>query len=276
MIEKIKVGTLELSAENGYFVSAIRDLGYKTKYPVSSVLAVHGAKLGNAYFQNRTIVVEMKIGASTAIELIAKRSALYEQLTIQEFGEDLIVFQVTLANGIVLQATGIIKDVTADLVAGNVGICDVSFAIEMEQPFFKSTQIYEQKIPITEGGGAAIPMAVPLAMTAGATGFSTVSNGGNIFVYPDIYFYGALTNPVLTNETMGKELAIDDTIATGYYKVDTYNHVVVDETVANVRDKMTGDFLILQVGDNLFSLLTDSGADDGYVIMRYQNFFISI
>jgi hypothetical protein len=277
MIKSVKIGTLELSAENGYYLSAIKDLGYKTKYPSATVLHYHGVKLGDAYFQNRALAFELKVVGFSQNDLIEKRSNLYKYLTIKENNSDLIDIEITLANNLKVMTSGVIKEVASDIDSEGIIATDISFILEVENPFFKSSQVYEVNIPITKGGGGNIPMAIPFDMSHGTSGFKVVSTLGNIFCYPTIYFYGILTNPVLTNLTNNQSINYSGTISSGgWVKVETYDRTVADNVGNNVRDKIGGNFLILEVGDNQFKLLTDNPTEAGYVKLIYQYYYISI
>ncbi len=277
MINKIVINDLELKSENGYYIQSVKDLGYKTKYPIGKVLYTHGAKLGDVYFENKILAVELKVGGSTVNEFIDRRSALYKALTLNEFGTDILDFEFHLSNNIVLIAQGVIKDINSDIGVDNLTTGDITFAIEMEEPFFKTQQTYQSIFSITKGGGCAVPMAIPLDMSQGAAGYPQIFNGGNVFVFPEIYFYGTLTNPILENITSGKQIALDAEIASDeYIYVDTYNRIVKDDSNVNKRDKMTGDFLVLNVGENNFKLSSDNAAEDGYIKLIYKYYFISI
>jgi len=277
MITKLVIGDLELTPTNHYYIQAISEIGYKTKYPSASLVYLHGSKFGDVYFQNRAFAVELKVGGSTLNDMITRRSNLYKKLTVNEFSTDYIDIEFHLNNGLILVATGIVRDVNADLKTGAVNLSDISFVIEMEQPFFKSKQNYSQSFTLTAGGGFAIPFAIPLSMSAGAAGYPEVYNGGNVFAFPVITFNGAIDTPVLTNVTSGKQMALDLTIAEGdSVVVDTYNRTVIDNDNVNQRDKFSGDFFVLDVGTNQFLLISDNPADVGLVQIDYQYHYISL
>ena len=270
MITKIVLEDLELTPENGYFLQNLSDLGYKTKYSVAKVMQNHGAKIGDVYFENRVMPFEYIVGGQTIADFITRRDALYTRLMVKQYEPDNLNVDIYLANGRVVRLTGVVQDVSAPLSVDNISSGTVSFILESELPFFLSKQIYQLDIPITKGGGAAVPGPIPMNLNAGSSGSASVSNGGTTFAFPSIYLYGPLTNPVLRNKTLGKELAINATIASGaYYSVN-------DDVGNNKRDKMTGDFLIIDKGENLFSLATDSPSDTGYVRLIYQYPYISL
>lgn len=277
MFTKIKLETLDLTAANGYYITAIKGLGYATKYPIAKVAQFHGAKIGNAFYDNRVLSIELKVVGEDVNDYIAKRKALFAELALHEFGSDLHTIEITLQNGIVLTAEGVAQGLSDDYGAESLLAGDVAFTFEMQEPFFKSYQAYQIDIPLTQGGGCAIPMTIPLDMSQGASGFTDVAQSGNVFCYPEVYFYGDLTNPVLKNVTLDKTLALTASIASpDWYYVDTYNRIVTDQLDANKRDKMTGDFLVLATGTNQFALTTDNMAETGFVRLIYKDFFISI
>lgn len=278
MFSNIKFGNIDLTADNGYYVTALKGLGYATKYPVAKVAQFHGAKIGNAFYDNRVLEIDIKIVGTSVNDYIAKRKALFAELTINEFSDDLNTIEITLNNGIVLTAEGVAQSLGDDIDTTSIVAGDVAFTFEMQEPFFKSKQQYQQDIPITQGGGCAIPMAIPLDMTEGSTGYTQLSQAGNIFCFPELYFYGELTNPVLTNITLNKTLSLTATIAAlaNYRYIDTYNRIVTDETGANKRDEVSGDFLVLASGTNEFSLSTDNAGESGYVRVIYKDFYISL
>lgn len=277
MITKIVLEDLTLSPETGYNLQRLSDLGFKTKYAVAKVMQTHGAKIGDVYYENRIIAFEFKVAGSTIEEFIARRDALYAQLKIKQFEPDELNVDFYLTNGRIVSIAGVVQTVSAPLTPDNITAGTIMFTLECETPFFMSQQKYQVDIPITKGGGTPIPTPVPVNMSAGSGGSALVANGGTTFAFPMIYFYGGLTNPVLRNITLDKELALTATISGGnYYQIDTYDHIVTDQAGANKRDKMTGDFLIIGVGENQFTLATDSGGDDGFVRLIYQYPYISL
>lgn len=277
MVKKIKIDNLELIGENGYYVSAIKDLGYKTKYSSATVLQYHGVRLGDAYFQNRALAFELKIVGSSQNDLIDKRNNLYKYLTIKENQADFITIEITLANNLKVSIQGIVKEVSSDIGVDSLIASDLSFVVETESPFFKSSQIYEVIIPISKGGGGSIPMAIPFDMTQGSATSKNIEVGGNIFCYPTIYFYGILTNPVLNNLTNGQSIGYSGTINSGdYVKIETFDRIVIDNLGNNKRDKITGEFLVLKNTTNQLKLLSDNPLESGFVKLIYQYFYISL
>lgn len=277
MITKIVLEDLTLDPSNGYFLQRLADLGFKTKYPVAKVMQTHGAKIGDVFYENRIMPLEFQVGGATTEEFIARRDALFTRLKIKQYDPDELNVDFYLANGRVVRLTGVVRDVSAPITVDNITIGTVSFTLECETPFFLSAQIYQIDIPITKGGGTPVPTPVPVNMTSGSGGSALVSNGGTTFAFPMIYLYGPLTNPVLRNKTLSKELSIAATISGGdYYSIDTYDHIVKDNAGNNKRDKMSGDFLIIDVGANQFALSTDTPSETGFARLIYQYPYISL
>lgn len=278
MITKIVLESLTLSSDTGYHLQRLNDLGFRTKYAVAKVMQNHGAKIGEVFYENRVMSFEFIVTGTTIEEFIARRDALYTQLKIKQYEPDELNLDIYLANGRTVRLTGVVRDVSAPLTTDVITSGTMAFTIECETPFFLSAQTYQVDVPITKGGGTSIPTPVPVNMTAGSGGSALVANGGTTFAFPMIYLYGPLENPVLTNTTLGKTLSIAATItgSGNYYLIDTYDRIVTDQAGTNKRDKMSGDFLIVDVGENLFTLATDNPADTGYARLIYQYPYISL
>jgi len=272
------IGSLELTPENGYNVQTISNIGYGTKYSISDILSKHGVKLGNALFKNKVFSIGLMIVGTSVVDLIEKRALLYKYLTVDNYSnDDKIQFEFVMANGQSLLLSGILKDLTDDLTTDQINASPINFVIETEYPFLVSKQQYQIRIPIATGGGGAVPMTIPLDMSAGAANYTPISNGGNVFAYPTMRFTGLLTNPVILDVLKSKSLAIAATISGGaYYDIDTYQRTVLDNVGNNKLDKLTGEFLVINPGENRFKLSTDNAGDTGYVDVTYAYHYVSI
>ena len=272
------LGSLELTPENGYNVQTISNIGYGTKYSISDILSKHGVKLGNALFKNKVFSIGIVIVGTSVVDLIEKRALLYKYLTVDNYSnDDKIQFEFVMANGQSLLLSGILKDLTDDLTTDQINASPINFVIETESPFRVSKQQYQIRIPIATGGGGAVPMTIPLDMSAGAANYTPISNGGNVFAYSTMRFTGLLTNPVIMDVLKSKSLALAATISGGaYYDIDTYQRTVLDNVGNNKLDKLTGEFLVINPGENRFKLSTDNAGDTGYVDVTYAYHYVSI
>ena len=272
------IGSLELTPENGYNVQTISNIGYGTKYSISDILSKHGVKLGNALFKNKVFSIGIVIVGTSVVDLIEKRALLYKYLTVDNYSnDDKIQFEFVMANGQSLLLSGILKDLTDDLTTDQINASPINFVIETEYPFLVSKQQYQIRIPIATGGGGAVPMTIPLDMSAGAANYTPISNGGNVFAYSTMRFTGLLTNPVILDVLKSKSLALAATISGGaYYDIDTYQRTVLDNVGNNKLDKLTGEFLVINPGENRFKLSTDNAGDTGYVDVTYAYHYVSI
>ena len=272
------LGSLELTPENGYNVQTISNIGYGTKYSISDILSKHGVKLGNALFKNKVFSIGIVIVGTSVVDLIEKRALLYKYLTVDNYSnDDKIQFEFVMANGQSLLLSGILKDLTDDLTTDQINASPINFVIETEYPFLVSKQQYQIRIPIATGGGGAVPMTIPLDMSAGAANYTPISNGGNVFAYSTMRFTGLLTNPVIMDVLKSKSLALAATISGGaYYDIDTYQRTVLDNVGNNKLDKLTGEFLVINPGENRFKLSTDNAGDTGYVDVTYAYHYVSI
>lgn len=279
MVKSILIDdNLNLTQENGYYLQEVKNLGYTTKYSFSNILQKHGAKIGNVLFKNKAFSITLLVVGSSFSDLTNKRSALFQSLTVNPYNtNDKINFEFTLMNNQVVTLSGVVKDVNSDISNENLLATSINFVIETEYPFLKSKINYQQIFNIAVGGGATIPMSIPLDFSKGETQYSTLTNGGNVFAFPIFKFYGKLTNPVLIDIDNSKSMSISETIANNnYYIIDTYERTVLDSLGNNKLNKLTGDFLFLMVGENHLKLLTDDTGDNGYIKVIWNYHYVSI
>ncbi len=279
MVNKIIINSVfELSIANGYFLKAVKNIGYSTKYSISDILSKHGVKIGNSLFKNKAFSIDLTILGASPEDLLAKRAALYKYLTVDNYQEnDKITFEFVLANNQSLILSGVLKDLSDDIDSEILVASPVNFVIETEYPFLTSKQQYLVSIPITKGGGGGVPMSIPFNMSIGTQFYTSLSNGGNVFAYPIYKFYGALTNPVILDTLLNKSMSLTATLnSNSIYTVDTYDRTVIDEAGNNKLDKISGDFLILRPDENRFKLSTDNVGDTGHVDVIYSYHYVSI
>lgn len=281
MVKKIIIGNeLELTPENGYFLQAINGLGYKTRYSVNQILSRHGAKLGDAVFDHKQVRIALEVYGETPAGLLEKRNDLFKYLTINNYStNDKIKFAFLLSNNQELYIEGVINDVDPALNVNTFVESPVSIILETEYPFLRSQKLYQVTVPIAIGGGASVPMAIPLDFTVGSSSsFTLVPNGGNVFSYPVIRLNGALEDPVLTDVLSGKSISFVIDMAEGeYLDIDTFNRTVIDEAGANKLDLMAGDFLVIPArDDNQFRLTTGDSEDTGHASIVYPYTYVAI
>jgi hypothetical protein len=267
-----------LSPENGYLLQDITGLGFNVKYSVNELLSRHGAKMGNASFSGKKIKVVLMINGKSVEDLVTKRRNLQKNLNPNPYADnDTHTFKLVLIDDSVVYITGVVKGHLTPLSSSDVLAPIVSFDIETDYPLYRSVQQYVVDFAITKGGGMAIPAAIPANLSVGSVVGTSVTNGGTVFAYPVIRFYDTLTNPVLEDKDNGKQLTLTATIATGgWIEVDTYNETVKDHLGNNKLDVMSGDFLVIKEGENLFSLGSDVSGETGRVKIVYNYTYASI
>lgn len=279
MINKIIIAdNLELTPENGYYIQEANNIGYSTKYSVSDILMKHGVKLSNVLYKNKLWSITLIVMGDTFSELASRRNTLFSVLTVDPYNkDDKINFEFVTNTGLNLILSGVVKDVNSDLKSNSLLATPINFVIETEYPFLVTSQQYQKTLNIAIGGGCAVPMEIPLDISSGAVLSTTISNGGNIFAFPIIRFYGPLDTPVINDLTNNVSLSINTTIASGdWIEIDTYNRTAIDNDGSNVLDLILGDYLILKKGDNQLQLLTNETSDDGYVIITWQYHYVSL
>lgn len=280
MVTKITIGDgLILTPENGYYLQSISGLGYETKYPVNQILSRHGAKIGNAVYSNKKISIGLEIGGNDFVEILERRNELYKKLSVNQYSsDDKIRFDFTRNDNITVGIEGVISSVDAPLDTNNQFRSPLRISLDTEFPFLTSSQLYSISIPILLGGGAEVPMEVPLDFSAGSSVATTVAQGGNVFSFPTIRFVGPLSEPVLTDVLSDKTLSLAINLDVDeYVEIDTYHETVVDHTGANRLSDISGDFLIVPAStDNKFTLTTENSLETGYVTLTYPYTYVAI
>lgn len=91
----------------------------------------------------------------------------------------------------------------------------------------------------------------------------SVSNSGNFSAQPIVLFTGPMSNPILTNQTNGETLEIDDSIAaTDSYSADIAQRTLKNNAGQNKFSKLpfTSDWMELEPGNNDLNLYAESMA----------------
>ncbi len=280
MVKKITINDgLELTPENGYLLQDIPGLGFDTNYSVNTILSKHGAKLGNVTYTQKNVRIILIVNGGTPEGLIEKRNNLFKYLTVNNYSpDDKTTFKFLLLNNLEVQISGVVKKVESPINLDTIVESPISISIETEFPFLTSSKLYQILVPKAIGGGAAVPMAIPLNFANGAANsYTTVPNGGNIFSYPVIRLVGPLTNPVLLDVLNDKNISLNMTIAEDeYIEVDSFEETVLDHDSANQLDKFSGSFLTVPAReDNRFRLTSDT-TEVGYVTITYPYTYVAI
>ena len=113
-----------------------------------------------------------------------------------------------------------------------------------------------------------------------AAGSGVVSNAGNAAVYPVIRVHGAVTDPVITNTTLGRTVSFTGlTIGAGHYiDIDMLNETITDDLGVNDYSYiLLDDFWWLAEGNNTITISgTVGGSGDRKIVVTYRSGYIGI
>ena len=189
------------------------------------------------------------------------------------------VLTVTKSNGVILTSTVKSVKLSGDIKAEDKTATEILVEMESEYPFLLSQTVHNTTVNIFNGGGMAVPMAVPMDMSAGGSNEATINNAGEYLAYPTLEFYGPLINPTITNVTTGEQLSISYTLPTVNDKltVDCYNRTaIVSPANTNARQYVSGSFLTLKPGDNKIRLGNGDTSQTGYANVIYNDHYMGI
>ena len=127
--------------------------------------------------------------------------------------------------------------------------------MKCENPFFTGTSLVTGTTGPTSGGGTPVPMPVPTPV-GNLPSYASVTNSGDMSVYPTITLLGPVSYPVIVNQTTGKTFTLGVDVLAGetitMYYDQTGFYVLNGST--NYYQYFTGDFPAVIVGGNLFTL----------------------
>lgn len=242
-----------------------------------------GGVVANQLYGGRLITLQGKVLADDIDTYRATRRNLESAVRIMrdDNGNTTpIILKFTTMDDLELQ----IEVYTRSFVMPDTNVLASDFKVDFYSPDFyiQGQELHSQNLFVFQGGGMAIPMAIPLNMSVGASAVNVLQNNGNVEAFPIITFYGPLQDPTLTNETTGESLSIIHALSSGQLiVVDTKNHTVSyyateGGSATNIRSELSGDFLTFAPGENSIKL-TDAGGDPaGYVSMVWRDSFSGI
>lgn len=232
-----------------------------------------GLALSTPFYRAFAIVMEWVIVGSSNSDLVTQKDAFLKLWNLNPISSGLqtkiLGFQ--MSNGVIKQVPVIVSQIRSDIMPENINHVKITIAVRSELEYFANDTLTTEEISIYQGGGMAIPMALPMDMSDPLSGQALViNNSGNAEYYPTIRVYGDFTSFSILNQTTNMELFYNDALAVDeYVDIDMYNRTVLFMGTTNVLSKITGDFWSITPGDNELYLIAASGA--GYAEITYSN-----
>lgn len=110
-------------------------------------------------------------------------------------------------------------------------------------------------------GGLRVPIRAPIQVTGTTvSGDGLASNAGNFAAVPLVRIDGPVTNPVITNLTLGRSVSYLDTLAAGeYVLIDMGNWAALLNGTSSRSGRLSGTPWAIQPGANTLSFRASSG-----------------
>ena len=248
-----------------------------TVYTRSKRGGYQGNKLITPSFASFSFVLEIKIVGTSFSDLALQRDAFLGILGLVH-SQGIQTLISTRSDGTSRQL-----DIKAIEVTGDISVDDgtsslIQVTLLGEYPFLMGSNPKNQDVLISNGGGFAVPFAIPFDMSAGHSTLVTINNVGNYAAYPIFSFFGPLTNPTITNNTTGKTLSVAQTLADSAHSliVDTYQRTAVLQTSGNnARQYISGTFWTIPIGISTVTLTAGSG-ELGKCTVAFRDTFLNI
>jgi len=277
MISTITMKSLLMgTVASGYLFDAFNGFGSADiKVSVKERGAYHGADLGNFSYGKRGFSLEGRIVGDTLADYSSKRRALQKAFDIFD-GLDTVT--IVTKDSLTLEIEAIASgNIDTPYKAGNAIMSEFRIELVAPYPFIEGAVENTEEVLAHSGGGAEIPAEMPMEIGEGGIGDTTVTNDGNGKAYPVIKIYGAIENPSITNTTRGEGLSITYTLTTStdYIEIDTYAKTVLLNGVTNIKQYVTGDFWVLDSGDNVIRL-TGSSSSGAIAQIIYKDSYLGI
>lgn len=220
----------------------------------------HGIKTPRAFWRERIMRLIIGCRSSTSADYETRRRAL--EAAFDSPRDGLITLQFTTQGALALETyVQLNAQIQAPLRAGEVTIGEFRIELITEDPVFYSQTLTATDITFVTGSGVII-------------------NDGNAAVYPIIRVHGNVTDPVITNTTLGKTISFSGLIITvGHYiDIDMLNETVTDDLGVNDYSYVvTDDFWWLGEGNNTITISgTVGGSGDRKITVSYRDGYIGI
>lgn len=274
---QVLLGGQQLTSDKLY-LTAIRNAALsEVVYSTSKRGGFHGKKLSTPSFGSYKFVFEWYITGSSFADLFSQRRTLLGILgkIISDGSQTL---QIITDDNLTLQVDVKAFDVTADITADDALLQPLSITFETEYPFLLNAAATSQDILIFNGGGFAVPFAIPFDMSADQSTVVTIINDGNFEAYPTIKFIGTLTTPTITNNTTGEALSLNLSLADSahWVEIDTFNRTVIDQSGNNQRQYVSGTFPTVPIGTSTFTLGNANNSDGGKVSLTFSDTYLGV
>lgn len=276
MITALTINNVTFNTGSNYFIDGFKGLEMPPTRVVNYNLAgEHFGLFVSAFYGKRRFSLRGWVVGSSVSDFISKRDALQQALDILA-GEQTLQF--TLANGRQLQINAVLLALDFTPIVGGATGAQFNAEFEAAFPFLVSQSPNSQNINLSTGGGGKVPPdTMPMGLGGDSGGVITLVNNGNGIFYPTIRFTGPVTNPQITNETVGKYIRLTLTLAAGeYVDLDLKRKTITDNYGTNRYSTKTGNWWFLQPGNNVIRFTADVYNTSSLATVTYRDSYLGI
>jgi phage-related protein len=278
MIQKIEIGSIEINSDastpyllhshNGFAMADIR-------LEIKNRGNVNGARISGVYYGKRKFTIEGMINADSNTDLETKRQALANALRIDN---ETFTMTVTTRGGVAVTSEVTLESIDLAHEKGQLSYGNFQIELVSEESFLQGGTENSATVPVFEAGGFAVPMEIPLDISAGGTGETVVNNAGTGNSSPVVKIVGPITNPSITNVTTGESLQVTYTLTSGsdYIEIDMDNKTVYLNGTTNLFSSKSGSFWDLASGNNTLKLTASSYGDGAQATVTWFDSYLGL
>lgn len=232
----------------------------------------HGVSVHRALYRDRRIRLEFGLRSATVAGYAALREAILKAFDLPRAGNTLMTF--TTTDGKQLQLTvNLASVIDGGFQPGFITTGRIRVELIAGDPNIYGQTLNEINLSPPLPGGITLPTAIPFALSVSG-GSDTIANNGNGNSWPSLRITGPVTNPTVSNNTLGLDFTILTTIGSGQFvDVDPNLQTVLFNGVTNYIQYFDGDWWWLKPGNNLIAFNGDATAS---LRLRWRSAYLGI
>lgn len=277
MIKTLSIGNLLIgSYQSGFLIDKHSGFGMPSlRVDMKDRGHYQGANFGYAYYGKRALIIDGEIIGLTVADYEEKRRLMAQEL---DATKGLQTLYIETQGGLTVTVDVILgQAIDLPYEKGKMVRGKFQLSLIAEKPYFEGLTINEEDVAIYEGGGFAIPFALPLYLSFGETTSAIITNDGNGYIKPVFTVWGGCTNPSITNNSTDETLSIVHVLAPGdYVEIDCYNRTAMLNGSTNITDDISGDWFSIKPGANEIIFNATSPDEDAKVSFSFKDTYIGL
>jgi hypothetical protein len=239
-----------------------------------------GVALSTPFYRNFGFSMDWAVVGDTIPDLVTQRDSFLALFALKS-DKSLVQtkqFRFILSDDSERYINAVVSAVNSDIDQDTLTKSNIQIQCISEREYFNGPDKTET-IYIFNGGGMAIPMAIPMDMSVQTgTQIKSLVNDGNVDSYPIVRVYGPMNGFDLVNQTTGETLSCTTNLvlSTNYIDFDFYNRTALLGGTTNVLHQITGTWWWLVPGTNLLKMVTASTSQLAHSDFTYHDAYSGI